>query len=168
MDGWYSSKRSSAPPAKNLFDLEIFQNGYCISTDKSRIDIAAVHEYLSNHSYWSAGIPFETVKRSIEHSLCFGIYKDERQVGFARVITDQATYAYLADVFVVSSERGKGLSKWLMTAILGYPALQGLRRFVLATRDAHGLYEQFGFTVYKDPERLMSRHDPDVYKKMGR
>ena len=168
MAGWYSSKRSSVPPVKNHFELEVFQNGYCISTDKSRIDIPQVHDYLSNQSYWSAGIPLETVTRSIEHSLCFGIYKNERQVGFARVITDQATYAYLADVFVIDSERGKGLSKWLMTTILAYPGLQGLRRFVLATKDAHGLYEQFGFTVYKDPERLMSRHDPDVYKKTGK
>jgi GNAT superfamily N-acetyltransferase len=150
---------------KSHFDMESVQNGYCISTDKTRIDIKKVHDYLSNQSYWSAGIPLDTVKRSIDHSLCFGIYKDDQLVGFARVITDEATYAYLADVFVVSSERGKGLSKWLLETILGYPGLQGLRRFVLATRDAHGLYEQFGFTVYKDPERLMCKHDPDVYKK---
>jgi GNAT superfamily N-acetyltransferase len=136
---------------------------YQISADKSLLHIEVVHDYLANHSYWAKDIPLETVKRSIENSLCFGIYTNDKQVGFARIVSDFATYAYLADVFVIPEERGKGLSKWLMQVIVDHPPLQGLRRFVLATKDAHGLYAQFGFTVYANPERLMCRHDPDVY-----
>lgn len=144
--------------------MDLYQNGYCISTDPQRVNAAVVHDYLSNHSYWAAGIPLVTVQKSIKNSLCFGIYKEDEQVGFARVVSDLATYAYLADVFVIPEERGKGLSKWLMQVIIAHPDLQGLRRFVLATKDAHGLYEQFGFTLYSNPERLMCKHDPDVYK----
>jgi len=140
------------------------KDGYSISTDKSKIDIDIVQGYLSQ-SYWAEGIPKETVKRSIEHSLCFGVYKQEKQIGFARVISDCATFAYLADVFILEKERGKGLSKWLMEIIMDHPQLQGLRRFTLATRDAHGLYEKFGFTVFDKPERWMQKHRPGVYKK---
>ena len=144
--------------------MEVFQNEFCISTDKSRIDTLLVHEFLSN-AYWSEGIPLDVLKKSIRNSLCFGIYKDGKQVGFARVVSDLATYAWLADVFVIPEQRNKGLSKWLMQVIVDHPDLQGLRRFVLATRDAHLLYAQFGFREYSNPERLMSRYDPDVYKK---
>jgi GNAT superfamily N-acetyltransferase len=137
---------------------------YEISTDAARIDVAAVHQFLAT-SYWAAGIPFSTVQRSIENSLCFGIYKGRNLAGFARVISDYATFAYLADVFIVSEHRGQGLSRWLMECIMAHPDLQGLRRWSLVTRDAHGLYRKFGFTALQSPERWMERHDPDVYAK---
>ena len=143
--------------------MNVFQDDYCISTDKQKINTRLVHEYLSQQSYWSLGISLPVVIKTVENSLCFGIYKNEKQVGFTRVISDFATYAYLADVFVLPPERGKGLSKWLMKIILGHPELKGLRRFVLATKDAHGLYEQFGFKIYANPEMLMSIYNPDVY-----
>jgi GNAT superfamily N-acetyltransferase len=133
-----------------------------ISTDPARIDLRAVHEFLTN-SYWARGIPLETVQRSIENSLCFGIYHGDRQIGFARVITDRATFAYLADVFVLPDYRGRGLSKWLMECIIAHPDLQGLRRWMLATQDAHELYAQYGFSSLKAPERWMEIHRPDVY-----
>jgi GNAT superfamily N-acetyltransferase len=119
-----------------------------VSTDPSRIDLAAVHGYLSA-SYWAKGIPPETVRRSIQNSLCFGVYRANQQIGFARVITDRATYAYLADVFVLEAYRGRGLSKWLMECVFAHPELQGLRRWSLATRNAHGLYRKFGFQDLK-------------------
>ena len=122
-----------------------------------------VHDFLS-HSYWAEKIPKDVVRQSIDNSLCFGVFKEKKQVGFARVITDFATFAYLADVFILPGHRGKGLSKWLMQVIIEYPKLQGLRRFTLATRDAHGLYTQFGFTPFDKPERWMQIHNPDVYK----
>ncbi len=140
---------------------------FIISTDKTRLDINYIHEYLANQSYWAENIPLPIVKKSIEGSLCFGIYAGENQIGFARVITDLACFAYLADVFVDENYRGLGLSKWLMQIILTHPDLQGLRRFLLATRDAHGLYEQFGFSLLSFPEKWMHIHNPDVYKKSG-
>jgi GNAT superfamily N-acetyltransferase len=139
------------------------QGEFEISTDPARIDLRAVHEFLAN-SYWARGIPLETVQRSIENSLCFGIYQGNRQIGFARVVTDRATFAYLADVFVLPDYRGRGLSRWLMECIIAHPDLQGLRRWMLATQDAHGLYRQFGFSPLKAPERWMEIHRPDVYK----
>ncbi|MGE5322893.1 MAG: GNAT family N-acetyltransferase [Actinomycetota bacterium] len=137
---------------------------YEISTDPSRIDLPAVHSFLT-HSYWATGIPLETVSRSLRYSLCFGIYKRGRQAGFARVVSDYATFAYLADVFVLPEHRSQGLAKWLMECIMAHPDLQGLRRWSLATRDAHGLYRQFGFKDLKHPEAWMERHDPEVYGK---
>lgn len=145
--------------------LEWENDGYLLSTDKSKIELEIVHSYLSNESYWAEGIPIETVKRSIDHSLCFGIYFDNGQVGFARIISDFTTFAYLADVFVLPGHRGKGLSKWLMKIIMEYPDLQGLRRFLLTTMDAHELYRKYGFTEYPQPERMMSRNVPDIYKR---
>ena len=133
-------------------------------TDKTKLDLSVVHEFLT-HSYWAEGISLDVVKRSIAHSLCFGIYCNGSQVGFARVISDFATFAYLADVFILPHERGKGLSKWLMKVIIEHPALQGLRRFTLATKDAHHLYAQFGFTAFDKPDRWMQLHNPSVYKK---
>src|SRR5215831_4183853 len=141
------------------------RDGLTISTDPARIDRALVHAFLSD-SYWAPGIPREIVDRSIENALCFGIYDENRQIGFARVISDFSTFAYLADVFVLPEHRGRGLSKWLMQVIIDHPQLQGLRRFTLATKDAHSLYAQFGFTPFDKPERWMHRHDPDVYKKI--
>ena len=138
---------------------------FLISTDRNRLNLDLVHDFLTN-CYWAKGIPREVVARSIEHSLCFGIYDgDARQVGFARVVTDFATIAYLGDVFVLESHRGRGLSKWLMECITQHPALQNLRRWILLTRDAHRLYSQYGFTPLKAPERYMELHRPEVYEK---
>jgi N-acetylglutamate synthase-like GNAT family acetyltransferase len=139
---------------------------YLLSTDKSRIDIEIVHRFLA-HSYWAESIPLDVVQKSIDNSLCFAIYHHQKLAGFARVISDFATFAYLADVFILPEERGKGLSKWLMETIMNHSQLQGLRRFTLATRDAHGLYERFGFTLFDKPERWMQKHDPDVYRRNG-
>ncbi len=133
-----------------------------ISTDPARIDLATVHNFLT-HSYWAKGIPVETAQQSIQNSLCFGVYQGKQQVGFARIITDYATFAYLADVFILEQYRGRGLSKWLMECIVAHPQLQGLRRWMLATRDAHQLYAQFGFVPLKSPDRMMEILRPDVY-----
>ena len=139
---------------------------YSINTDKAKIDLNIVHEFLSQ-SYWAENIPKATLQKSIDHSLCFSVYRQLQQVGFARVISDFATFAYLADVFILPRERGKQLSKWLMQIIMDYPELQGLRRFTLATRDAHGLYARFGFVPFDKPERWMQRYDADVYKRLS-
>ena len=137
---------------------------FVISTDPERLSLDVVHSFLTN-CYWAKGIPREVVARLIEHALCFGIYDGKAaQVGFARVVSDFATIAYVGDVFVLESHRGRGLGKWLMQCIMQHPALQNLRRWILTTRDAHGLYSQVGFTPVKAPERFMELHRPDVYK----
>ena len=143
------------------------QDEFTISTDKTKLSVDYIHEYLSQQSYWAAGIPFDTVKRAVEGSLCFGIYHGERQIGFARLVTDQATFAYLADVFIDKAYRGRGLSKWLMEMIMQYPGLQGLRRMMLATRDAHELYRKYGFTGIEHPERLMQIVFDNIYTRAG-
>jgi len=143
---------------------EYTKGDYLISTDKSKIDIIAVHAYLTR-SYWSENIPFEIVKRSIEHSLCFGVYNKTKQIGFARVISDNTTFAYLADVYILEDERGKGLSKWLMECILNHKELQGLRNFSLMTKDAQSLYERYGFKNLEEPKRFMAKRIDDIYKK---
>ncbi|WP_375443779.1 GNAT family N-acetyltransferase [uncultured Fibrella sp.] len=135
-----------------------------ISTDKTRLDVALIHRFLSQESYWAANIPLEIVQRSIENSLCFGVYEGHAQIGFARVITDQATFAYLADVFVLPDYRGRGISRQLITEISAWPTLQGLRRWVLATRDAHELYAQFGFTALDQPNLFMQRKRENAYQ----
>ncbi len=135
---------------------------YLISTDKNRLDLAVIHDFLTK-SYWAEGIPLETVKRAIEHSLSFGVYRDDQQVGFARLVTDYATFAYLADVFILEPFRGQGLSKWLLEVVMAHPDLQGFRRWILGTKDAHGLYQQFGFTELRWPERFMEKLVPDIY-----
>jgi len=132
---------------------------YTISTDRLRLDVDVIHGYL-DRSYWAAGRPVDVVRRSIEHSVCFGIYKQDQQIGFARVVTDYATFAWVADVFVLEEFRGLGLSKWLMEVMTTHPDLQAFRRWALATKDAHGLYRRFGFYELKHPERWMERHDP--------
>lgn len=137
---------------------------FVLNTDSSRLDLDAIHNFLTN-CYWAKGVPREVVARSIEHSLCFGIYDGTgAQVAFARVISDFATVAYLGDVFVLESHRGQGLSKWMMQCIMQHPSLQGLRRWILLTRDAHGLYKLFGFTPLQSAERYMELHRPDVYE----
>ena len=135
---------------------------YSISSDRSRLDLNLIHNYLSNESYWASGRSREVVARSIENSLPFGIYRGDEQVGFARVVTDYATFAWVADVFVLPAHRGRGLSKWLMEIIIAHPQLQGFRRWVLSTRDAHGLYERFGFIKLHRQERWMERPDPNM------
>ena len=137
--------------------------GYRISSKLEEMNLAVVHQFISN-SYWSKNIPIEIFEKALSNSLCFGIFSsDDSQVGFARMITDKATYAYLADVFVLDQHRGQGLSKFLIKEILAHPELQGLRRIVLATRDAHGLYEQFGFKALATPTIFMEVWTPDVY-----
>jgi GNAT superfamily N-acetyltransferase len=140
------------------------RDGYVVSTDAARLDLAAIHGYLSR-SYWAAGIPLETLARALDHSLCFGLYRDTTQVGFARMVTDRATFAYLADVYVLEPHRGRGLGKWLVGCVLSHPALHGLRRSMLATRDAHELYRQFGYRPLAHPERLMEIVQPDIYRQ---
>lgn len=144
--------------------FELRRGEVLVSTDPARLDMDAIYAFLSR-VYWSEGIPRETLERAIRNSIPFGVYVEGAQAGFARVITDCATFAYLADVFVLESYRGRGLSKLLMEAIMSHPDLQGLRRFSLATRDAHGLYRQFGFESPRMPERLMEIVDSDVYKR---
>ena len=141
-------------------------DGYTISTDKCRLNLDVVHGFLST-CYWAAGIPRDTVERSIEESLVFGMYLASRQVGFARVITDFATFGYLADVFILKEFRGKGLGKALVEAIVFHQELQGFRRWLLGTRDAHGLYEKFGFKPLSAPERLMEIWNADIYLQSG-
>ncbi|HEY4909248.1 MAG TPA: GNAT family N-acetyltransferase [Methylomirabilota bacterium] len=133
-----------------------------VTTDRSRLDLDVIHGFLTT-SYWARGVPREVVARSMEHSLCFGAFDEDRQVGFARVISDRATFAYICDVFTLESHRGHGVGKSLMAAIMSHPELQGLRRRTLFTRDAHGLYRQFGFGAAGHPERLMEVVDSDPY-----
>ncbi len=144
------------------------QEGYEINTDPARLDLELIHRYLSEESYWAKNIPFETVKRSVAHSFCFGIYYNSQQVGFARLVTDRATFAYLGDVFVLPAHRGKGLSKSLLQAIHTHPDMQGLRRWLLATRDAHELYAQFGWKPFPDEQvsKFMQVHRPGIYDNL--
>jgi len=137
---------------------------FTISTDRSKLDRKAIHEFLTA-SYWATGIPREVVDRSIDGALCFGVFENGRQVGFARVITDSATFAYLADVYVLESHRGRGLAAWLMECILAHPDLQGLRRWMLLTRDAHPLYRKSGFRDLAHPERVMEMTFPGIYER---
>ena len=134
-----------------------------VSTDPARLDASAVHSYLSR-AYWCVGIPRDTVERALRHSLCFGLYDEGRQVGLARVITDHATFAYLCDVYVLESHRGRGLGKWLIECVMAHVSTLGLRRFNLATRDAHSLYARHGFKPLAQPENHMELHKPDIYK----
>ncbi len=151
-----------------MSDIYEASNGdYRISTDINKLNIEVIHHYLSLESYWAAGISKAVVEKSILNSLCFGVYCNDSQVGFARLITDKATFAYLGDVFILPEHRGKGLSKWLMQTIHAHPELQNLRRWWLGTKDAHTLYEQFGWTKITEDlsKRFMQKHNPDVYKK---
>jgi GNAT superfamily N-acetyltransferase len=143
--------------------METQRGNFLISTDQDRLDIKAIHAYLSR-SYWAEGIPFDTVAKSIRESLCFGLFEGSLQIGFARVISDRATFAYLCDVYVLEGHNGQGLGTWLMENVCAHPDLQGLRRFVLVTRDAHGLYEKFGFTPLAAPSRYMEITRPNIYR----
>lgn len=148
--------------------MEITENGFIFSDDKNKIDPLAVHHYLSTQSYWAQGIPFDLVLKSLQHSLCFGIYKENAQIGFARWITDNATFAHLADVYIEEAYRGLGLSKKLMSLMLFHKDLQGLRRYQLATRDAHGLYAQYGFKALEDPSGMMAIVIKNAYQEKPR
>lgn len=147
--------------------IELPDIDYMITTDASKLNVNIIHQYLSEESYWAKGIPKHVVEKAIANSLCFGLFYKDDQVGFARLITDKATFAYLADVFILKAYRGKGLGKWLMQTIQSHPEVQNLRRWILTTKDAHGLYEQFGWITPPDDyiHRFMMRHNPDVYKK---
>ena len=135
-----------------------------ISTDPARLDVGAIHQFLANESYWAPGVARDVMEKAIAHSLNFGLYTGARQIGLARVVSDYATYAYLCDVYVHADFRGQGLGQWLMSCVVAHPDLQGLRRFMLATRDAHGLYEQFGWKALARPERHMERLPEDYYQ----
>ena len=139
------------------------EDDFLISTDLEQLDVTMIYRFLSEESTWAIGISRDIVERAIDNSLCFGGYVDGRQVAFARVVTDYATFANLVDVFVLPPYRGHGCSKLLMDAIMAHPSLQGLRRFTLATFDAHGLYARYGFTAPSHPERLMERYFPKIY-----
>lgn len=146
---------------------EWHQDEFTISTDPARVDLGVVHGFLTC-SYWAKDVPLETVRRSLAHSLPFGLYRGVEQIGFARVVSDFATVAYVGDVFVLDAWRGRGLSVWLMRTVVAHPDLQGLRRWILLTRDAHTLYEKVGFTPLAAPPRWMERWDPDVYARSER
>jgi GNAT superfamily N-acetyltransferase len=137
---------------------------YQVSTDPDRLDVDAIHAVLK-HAYWCEGIPRELLARALQRSLCFGLYEGDRQIGLARVISDYATFAYLCDVYVLAEFQGKGLGTWLMECVIGHPDLQGLRRFSLVTRDAHGLYRKFGFVELAHPERHMEVARPGLYRE---
>ena len=157
----------SAPTTSSIPIVERRCDGFVVSTDPARIDLRSVHRFLATDSYWAKQIPYETFARSAENSLCFGIYDSAgEQVGFARVISDFATFAYIADVFVLDSHRGNGLGKFLMESIKQHPQLQGLRRWVLTTRDAHSLYAQYGFAPPKYPDRYMEIFQPNMYESL--
>lgn len=143
--------------------MKVERETFSIDTDKIRLDIAFIQSFLKNDSYWAQDRTIEQTRAAIENSICFGLYEGKDQIGFARVVSDRATIAYVGDVFVIDAFRGQGLSKWLMETIMRHPDLQGLRRWILATRDAHGLYSQFGFEELKHPGRWMERPAPNAY-----
>jgi GNAT superfamily N-acetyltransferase len=150
----------TSPPAGCRRPEGVRRGDYEISTDRARLDREVVHDFLSKEAYWARGIPRAVSDRAIENSLCFGVYLGTTQVGFARVVTDRAAIAYLGDVFIVRGHRGRGLGKWLVESVIAHPDLQGLRRFLLGTKDAHSLYERFGFRPLARPERMMEIESP--------
>lgn len=151
---------TSKQSLKNV--LEFKKDGYTISTDKARLDVAMIHDFLRT-AYWAENIPVAIVRKSIENSMCFGVYHRDEQIGFARVISDCATFGYLGDVFILDAFRGGGLAKWLIECILSHPELQGLRRWILATKDARRLYEKYGFKPLNRPDTIMEIHHPNPY-----
>ena len=144
--------------------IEWQRGAYEVSDDRRRLDIAAIHRFISGESYWAAGISVNLLTRAVANSLCFGLYRDGAQAGFARVVTDRATFGYLCDVYVEREHRGSGLGKWLVACVLEHPDLQGLRRIALMTRDAHDLYTPFGFRTMPESTRYLEIHRPDVYR----
>ena len=151
------------PGAGEFWKMELERDGFLISTDKSLLQLDLIQKFLTEESYWASNRSFEQTRKAIANSICFGVYRTTDQIGFARVVSDCATFAYVGDVFILSEYRGRGLSKWLMQTIVEYPELQGLRRWVLATRDAQELYSKFGFSGLRHPERWMELTSPDAY-----
>jgi N-acetylglutamate synthase-like GNAT family acetyltransferase len=145
-------------------NIELHFNDYTLTTEKSKMDVVAIHDFLSKHSGWSDDIPLERVKTSIENSLNFGLFHNTRQIGFARVISDFSTIAYLGDIYILDNYRGQGLSRRLMDCIMTHTNLQGLRRWILLTSTADWLYEKYGFNKIPDPEIYMENYNPNVYK----
>ena len=148
-----------------MTDINIYKGEFCISTDKAKLDLDAIHEFLSTRAYWCINIPKDKVQTAIENSFCFGVYQDEKQIGLARIITDFSTIAYLGDVYILEEYRGLGLSKWLIETVMNYPSLQGLRRWILLTGDAHEIYRKFGWIDIADPTKWMELHEKNVYSK---
>ncbi|MFZ1281903.1 MAG: GNAT family N-acetyltransferase [Ignavibacteriaceae bacterium] len=146
-------------------NITVYKDDHCISTNRAKLDVNAIHNFLSTQSYWCQNIPIQTVIKSIDNSLNFGLYYKDKQIGYARIISDFSTMAYLADVYVLPEHRGKGLSKWMMQVIMSHPELQGLRRWMLLTADAHGLYKQFGWKEIANPDRYMELHNKNIYQK---
>ncbi|MBU2913646.1 GNAT family N-acetyltransferase [Reichenbachiella agariperforans] len=146
--------------------IETHKNEYTISTDKDKLDISSIHRFLANETDWSNGIPLNTLQISIENSLNFGLYHQNKQIGYARIISDYSTIAYLGDVYVLKEYRGNGLSKWLIEVVMGHPNLQGLRRWILLTNTAEWLYKKVGFTELPNPEFYMEKHNPNVYHRI--
>jgi len=145
--------------------MTIVKDEFTISTDREKLDLHFIHDFLSGQSYWLPGVPFERVQKAADHSLNFGLYHQDKQIGYARIVTDFTRIAYLADVFIIDAYRGRGLSKWLIQVIMDHPDLQHLSRWMLNTRDAHGLYEQFGWTRPIKPETYLEIYHPDSYKQ---
>ncbi|WP_067587995.1 GNAT family N-acetyltransferase [Endozoicomonas ascidiicola] len=146
--------------------MEWSKNKFLVTTNKNKFDFDFIHDFLSSSAYWCTGIPKETLEKAINNSFCFGLFFQEEQIGFARLISDRATFAYLADVFITEKFRGQDLSKFLMSCILQHPEVSGLRRIMLATADAHGLYEKFEFEAITNPEFFMQIHRPNIYKTL--
>jgi GNAT superfamily N-acetyltransferase len=146
--------------------MTIVKDEFSISTDRDKLDLPFIHHFLSRESYWVRDIPFEKVEKAADHSLNFGLYHEDRQIGYARIVTDYSRVAYLADVFIIPVYRGKGLSKWLMEQIMNHPDLQGLRRWILHTSDAHGLYSSFGWKAAVTPETYMEIFYPNIYSEV--
>jgi N-acetylglutamate synthase-like GNAT family acetyltransferase len=144
--------------------IEVHRNGFTISTDKNKLDVLSIHKFLANETDWAHGIPINTFRKSIENSLNFGLYYKNKQIGFARIISDYSTIAYLGDVYILNDYRGKGLSRWLINEVIRHPNLQGLRRWILLTDTAEWLYKKFGFSRIPKPEIYMEKHNPNVYK----
>jgi N-acetylglutamate synthase-like GNAT family acetyltransferase len=144
--------------------IEVHRNGFTISTDKNKLDVLSIHKFLANETDWAHGIPINTFRKSIENSLNFGLYYKNKQIGFARIISDYSTIAYLGDVYILNDYRGKGLSKWLINEVIRHPNLQGLRCWILLTYTAEWLYKKFGFSRIPKPEIYMEKHNPNVYK----
>jgi N-acetylglutamate synthase-like GNAT family acetyltransferase len=159
-----SNNKNQASRNQKMKIIEHYFGDFFITTDKTKMDIVAIHDFLSKHSGWSDNIPFDRVSVSIDNSLNFGLFHNDRQIGFARVISDFSTIAYLGDIYVLDNYRGQGLSKKLMAVVMGHPNLQGLRRWILLTSTADWLYEKYGFTKLSKPELYMERFDPHVYK----
>lgn len=144
--------------------MEWKKGEFIITDQREEMDIEIIHYFL-RESYWAKGIPRHIVEKALNNSICFGLFHNSKQIGFGRAVTDRATFAYLADVFVVPAYRGSGLGKWLVSCVLAHPELQGLRRWLLATLDAHGLYEQNGFVALRNPEWFMEINDPEIYQR---